>query len=92
MNEINKTDSKYDDIQRKIQREMLEYTKLQNDLDILTEKIEEYRKMKGKLLDLSKITIISYKLKYFDIPTCSHRDNFNDTLNRFEKNVEGPIK
>ena len=48
LNEINKTDSKYDDIQRKIQREMLEYTKLQKDLDSLTEKIEEYRKMKGK--------------------------------------------
>ena len=48
LNEINKTDSKYDDIQRKIQREMLEYTKLQKDLDSLTEKIEEYRKMKGR--------------------------------------------
>ena len=48
LNEINRTDSKYDDIQRKIQREMLEYSKLQRDLDSLTEKIEEYRKMKGK--------------------------------------------
>ena len=48
LNEINKTDSKYDDIQRKIQREMLEYTKLQKDLDSLTEKIEEYRKIKGR--------------------------------------------
>ena len=47
LNEINRTDSKYDDIQRKIQREMLEYTKLQKDLDSLTEKIEEYRKIKG---------------------------------------------
>ena len=61
LNEINKTDSKYDDIQRKIQREMLEYSKLQRDLDSLTEKIEEYRKMKGMWYGLSKITIITYK-------------------------------
>ena len=61
LNEINKTDSEYDDIQRKIQREMLEYTKIKKDLDSLTEKIEEYRKMKGRWFDLSKITIISYK-------------------------------
>ena len=49
LNEINKTGSKYDDIQRKVQREMLEYTKLQGELDSLTKKIEKYRKIKGTL-------------------------------------------
>ena len=47
LNEINKTGSKYDDIQRKIQREKLEYIRLHGELDSLTEKIEDYRKIKG---------------------------------------------